>query len=83
MEKSDPSEIKLEINPTPDNIMLVHLFRQHEKLNKQLKQTLLTVVASCKQKLLEANKLQKEGCIFCDHPKGPSFVTCAEKEALA
>ena len=83
MEKSNPSEIKLEINPTPDNIMLVHLFRQHEKLNKQLKETLLTVVASCKQKLFEANKLQKEGCIFCDHPKGPSFVTWAEKEELA
>ena len=80
MEKSNPSEIKLEIDPTPDNIMLVALLRQHEMRNKQLKEKLLTVVASCKQKLFEANKLQKAGCIFCDHPKGPSFVTLAERE---
>jgi len=77
MQKTNPpvkTSIKIEV--TDDKAILLL-----QKQVKHLTNTLDTVVASAKQKLLEAGKLKKVECYGCLY--GPTFVTDAQKEELA
>ena len=77
MDKTNTSEIEIDVELFKGNMLLEKL---EEQLQKHKQIDIETAVASLKQKLFETGKLQKAGCIFCDHPKGPSFVTLAERE---
>ena len=77
MQKTNPSEkVSIKIEVTDDKAILLL-----QKQVKHLTRTLDTVVASAKQKLLEAGKLQKVDCYGCKY--GPTFVTTAQKVELA
>ena len=81
MDKTSTSEIEIDVELFKGKMLLVNLEEQLKKQNQT--HMLETAVASLKKKLFETGKLNKMGCLFCENPKGPSFVTMDEREEHA